>query len=224
MSILLDRLEWRIRKRLRVRVQVSVHDNRSVMMSFRRPRSGPVQVRLHHMFLAASSKEIRAIARFVRSKHPAARDRIESYIDDYRHLIGVKVPDEVARPGKGKVYDLHKIYRRLNRLHFRNRVHARIEWAPVLKRERRRTIRLGLYCEGERRITISRALDRKSVPLYVVEWIVFHEMLHQIVGFTKINGAYVAHTPEFKAREAEFPEFERASRWETRNLDRLLRL
>ncbi|HVO31506.1 MAG TPA: hypothetical protein VMV18_12250 [bacterium] len=224
MSVLVDSLEQRVARRLGRAIRLTVHDNRKVMLSFRRRDGKPVSIRLHHLFLTAGADEVRAIARFVRSKHPDARQILARHIRRYDHLIGVRLPEAVARPGKGRAYDLERIFRDLNRRHFGNRVRARIVWGKKVRRERRRTIRLGLYCDAEKKIVISPALDRRSVPRYVVEWIVFHEMLHQVVGFTLVNGAYVAHTPEFRAREQAYPDFARASAWEARNLDRLLRL
>jgi hypothetical protein len=220
-NTLQENLANRIRRRLRREMSLVLHDNRKVMLSFR--RSGRrLTVRLHHMFLSAGDMEVGAVARFVSTKDVEARERIERYILRYSHLIGVKLPRSV-RPAKGKVYDLEQIFRSLNRRFFQNRVHARILWGLRAKRERKRTIRLGYYCDTEKKIVINPALDRRAVPRYVLEWIVFHEMLHQVVGFELINGVLVAHTPEFRRREQRFPRFVAASAWESRNLSRLLR-
>jgi hypothetical protein len=223
MSVLKDRLELRLQRRLGRGVRLVLHDNRKVMLSFRRISGGPLSVRLHHLFLAASAAEIRAIARFVRSKNVDARHTIEAHIGRYSHLIGVRMPTKISRPGRGTVYDLERIFSDLNRKFFRNRVHATILWGQKVHRDRKRTIRLGLYDDNDKRIVIHPTLDRRAVPRYVVEWIVFHEMLHQVVGFTLVNGCYIAHTPEFRAREQEFPHYVRAAAWEERNLESLLR-
>lgn len=224
MNLLFDSLEHRIQRRLGRSVHLTLHHNRKVMLSFRRRNGTPVSIRLHHLFLTSGPAEIRAIVRFVRSKHPSARRAIERHISRYAYLIGVKLPRRMASPGYGKVYDLDRIFRDLNRRHFHNRVRARIGWGKRVHRARKRTIRLGLYDDTDKKIIINPALDCRSVPRYVVEWIVFHEMLHQVVGFTKMNGVYVAHTPEFRQREQAYPHFARASAWETRNLERLLRM
>jgi len=220
MSELRDMLAERLGRRLGRPLRLTIHDNRKVMLSFRYLAEGRLlSLRLHHMFFAARAREIGAITRFVRSKDPASRRTVEAFISRYGHLIGVKLPE----PARGVVYDLERIFRRLNRRFFRNRVQARILWGRRVHRERRRTIRLGYYCDTDKKIVINPALDRRSVPRYVVEWIVFHEMLHQVVGFIRIRGMFVAHSPEFRRREQSFPRFEEASRWESRNLSRLLR-
>jgi len=216
------RLANRIRRRLRCDLTLVLHDNRRVMLSFKRRRGGRLTLRLHHMFLSAGDIEVAAIARFVTSKDVDARERIERYILRYGHLIGVKLPMSMT-PAKGKVYDLERVFRSLNQRFFQNRVRARILWGLRARRERKRTIRLGYYCDTEKKIVINPALDRRSVPRFVLEWIVFHEMLHQVVGFELIHGVLVAHTPEFRRREARFPRFNAASAWESANISRLLR-
>lgn len=221
-NTLLLNLANRLRRRLRSDLTLVLHDNRKVMLSFKRGRGRGLTLRLHHMFLSAGDGEVAAIAKFATSKDAGARDRIERYIVRYSHLIGVRLPPSMT-PAKGKVYDLERVFRSLNQRFFQNRVRARILWGMRARRERKRTIRLGYYCDTEKKIVINPALDRPSVPRYVLEWIVFHEMLHQVVGFSLINGVLVAHTPEFRRREQRFPRFHAASAWESRNLSRLLR-
>ena len=220
-NTLKDNLAGRIRRRLRRDLTLILHDNRRVMLSFRR-RGRRLTLRLHHMFLSAGDADVSAVARFVASKDAESRERIERYIGRYGHLIGVKLPRSVA-PARGKVYDLEQVFRSLNRRFFQNRVRARILWGLRARRERKRTIRLGYYCDTEKKIVINPALDRRSVPRFVLEWIVFHEMLHQVVGFSWIHGVLVAHTPEFRRREQRFPRYNQAAAWESRNLSRLLR-
>jgi predicted metal-dependent hydrolase len=220
-STLHENLASRLRRRLRRKLTLVLHDNRKVMLSFRR-RNRALTLRLHHMFLSAGNADLAAVARFVNSKDPEARERIERYILRYGHLLGVKLPSSVT-PAKGNAYDLERVFRSLNRRFFQNRVRARILWGSRAKRERKRTIRLGYYCDSEKKIVINPALDRRSVPRYVLEWIVFHEMLHQVIGFELINGLLVAHTREFRRREQRFPRYVEASAWESRNLARLLR-
>ena len=222
-NTLQERLANRLRRRLRRKLTLVLHDNRTVMLSFKRSRNGRrLTVRLHHMFLSASDRDVNSIARFVSTKDAESRKRIEKFILRYAHLIGVKLPRSIT-PAKGKVYDLQRVFDSLNARFFNKRVRARILWGLRAKRERKRTIRLGYYCDTEKKIVINPALDRRSVPRYVLEWIVFHEMLHQVVGFELIHGVLVAHTPEFRRREEQFPRFAAASAWESANLSRLLR-
>jgi hypothetical protein len=60
---------------------------------------------------------------------------------------------------------------------------------------------------------ISRWLDRKQVPAYLVEYIMYHEMLHMVIPSETKNGKRYIHTPQFQKKEREFAYYEEAKRW-----------
>lgn len=120
---------------------------------------------------------------------------------------------------KGLVYDLDRIFERLNLLYFDNRLQK-----PVLSWSPRRTYRiLGHHDATHETIIISRSLDDRRVPLYVVEYVVYHEMLHMLHPTEYRNGRRYYHTPEFQRDEREFAYFEEASEWIDRNTPQLKR-
>jgi hypothetical protein len=57
-------------------------------------------------------------------------------------------------------------------------------------------------------------LDRRTVPRFFVEFIVYHEMLHADIGVETRNGRRRVHTWEFRRRERLFREYARAISWE----------
>ncbi|HSW64815.1 MAG TPA: hypothetical protein VLH56_16125 [Dissulfurispiraceae bacterium] len=63
-------------------------------------------------------------------------------------------------------------------------------------------------------IRISRYLDRKAVPHYYVAYVVYHEMLHAVLGVRQKNGRSLIHTAEFRKREKLFHDYEQAMAWE----------
>ena len=81
---------------------------------------------------------------------------------------------------------------------------------------------MGSYSVEERLIRVHRSLDRTFVPRYFVEWIVYHEMLHQVHQAELVNGRRQFHTPAFLADEARFEHYERARAWERAHLDEIL--
>src|SRR5262249_27102696 len=90
-------------------------------------------------------------------------------------------------------------------------------------RRRRKSIKMGSYSADSKVIRIHPALDQSRVPRYFVEWIVFHEMLHDVYRTRKLeNGRRCVHPPEFLAHERRFHDFKRARAWENENLDLLL--
>jgi hypothetical protein len=72
-------------------------------------------------------------------------------------------------------------------------------------------------------IRIHPALDRRWVPRYFLEYVMFHEMLHHLMPHTRGAGRRALHPPEFREREKEFRHYERAMAWERSHLARLLR-
>src|SRR4029078_9779516 len=98
-----------------------------------------------------------------------------------------------------------------------------ITWGPRTGRPRRRnSIKMGSYSVEDRVIRIHRSLELEFVPRYFVEWIVFHEMLHQVHDIKVKNGRREFHSKAFLADEASFELYHEAKLWERRHLDALL--
>jgi hypothetical protein len=134
---------------------------------------------------------------------------------------------------EGRCFDLQKIRDRLNDQYFENRVEVAIGWgkspAPPRrqKRRRRQSIHLGTFRPlpagpEQGTIRIHPVLDREEVPLYVVESVVHHEMLHADLPATVVRGRRRLHTPEFRRREALYVHYHQARAWIDAHLDHLL--
>ncbi len=219
-------LERRLRTRLKSRVAIQLHDNTHTMLTFQRHR-GFWRVRLHHMFLAAPDDVVSALAEYMRGEDAGASSVLDRFIEKNRAYIR-RVPIQKLRErmrivASGRHHDLGSIFQALNRRYFRNRIDATITYGPAPHTRRpRKSIKMGSYSAESRVIRIHPALDQGRVPRYFVEWIVFHEMLHHIYRARRRDGRRCIHPPEFMAHERRFHDFERAQRWENRNLDLLL--
>ena len=215
----------RLRSRGAPRVAVRVTDNVHTMLSFKR-RAGYLEVRLHHMFLAAPDPVIAALARYIRGVDPTASRVLDRFIRHHRWLIR-RVPAHVRRKRipirtKGAHHDLAEIFAELERT-LVGAIDCEITWgsAPAVRLPRS-SIKLGSYSADSRLIRIHPALDQAFVPRYFVKWIVFHEMLHHVHGISRRGGKRCVHTERFCEDERRFPAFERARAWERAHLDRLL--
>jgi hypothetical protein len=134
----------------------------------------------------------------------------------------------------GEVLDLREIAADLNQRYFEGRLKVRISWgkaagenanpASNCRRTRSASLQLGSYSYEDRLIRIHRVLDRPSVPRYVVESVVYHELLHADLPPVTRRGRRYFHTPEFRRRERRFRHFERADCWVRDNLQVLLRV
>ena len=109
-------------------------------------------------------------------------------------------------PPQGRNFDLESIFNDLNVRFFRGRLAVtRIGWSSAPSR----TL-LGHHDPAHGTITISRWFDLESVPHYVVEYLVYHEMLH-IQYPTERNGhRRVVHSPAFREAERKFPSYDQA--------------
>jgi hypothetical protein len=125
---------------------------------------------------------------------------------------------------EGNVYDLLAIYDYLNHHYFDNEINAFVRWgkAPPKPKRPHNTLYYGRYEFSERLITIHRRLDSEEVIPRFVEFIMFHEMLHQKHPPRRIRGVRAWHTPEFRAEEKTFEDFDRIIQWECLNRNRLL--
>ncbi|MEO6334102.1 MAG: M48 family peptidase, partial [Pyrinomonadaceae bacterium] len=72
-------------------------------------------------------------------------------------------------------------------------------------------------------IVVSKSLDASDVPRWVVEYIVFHEMLHIKHPTVHHNGRRYNHTPAFRHDERKFPHFQAAEDWIERSVRKLKR-
>src|SRR5205085_12471029 len=108
----------------------------------------------------------------------------------------------------------------INREYFSPRVPkpAQLTWSA------RKTYRiLGHHDAHMDHIAISRSLDSREVPRFVVEYVLFHEMLHIVHPTKLVNGRRHNHTPAFKRDEEKFLHYHAAEKWIERNVRRLKR-
>ncbi len=126
---------------------------------------------------------------------------------------------KIITSSKGENYDLEKIFHKLNLVYFQNSVSK-----PTLTWSTRKTYRiLGHHDATHETIVISKSLDNKKVPKFVVEFVVFHEMLHIFHPTTHRNGRRYNHTAQFHSDERKFAYFEEAESWIERNAKNLKR-
>ena len=165
------------------------------------------------------------VAKLLRKRVPkAARDVYSSFIKtaemreqatENKRSRGRKV----ISTDKGEVYDLSAIFDELNRVYFRGSLSK-----PVLTWSARKTYRiLGHHDATHDTIVISKSLDSRDAPRYVIEYIVFHEMLHIHHPTVHHNGRRYNHTPAFRRDEENFAYFDQAETWIERNVRKLKR-
>ena len=121
---------------------------------------------------------------------------------------------KIITTAKGEIYDLDNIFTFLNQFYFKNALPK-----PILTWSAKKTFRiLGHHDATHQTIVISRSLDDKKVPRCVVEYVVYHEMLHIKHPTIHRRGRRYNHTPDFRRDEENFAYFEEAETWIEQNI------
>lgn len=219
-----DALEQRLSLLCNRPLSVILTDNGRTMISTRQQGRSLV-VRVHHMFLDAPADVIAALGQYLTRSNPSASQRLFAYIKSQRARIRKAPVRRVKVRAMGTHHDLQEILDTLNADYFAGGVSARITWGKQTapRRQMRRSIKLGSYRSTDALIRIHPVLDAAWVPRFFVEFIVYHEMLHQVVAPKVQGGRRSFHCREFRARERQFAQYAEALAWEQTHLRRLLR-
>lgn len=179
-------------------------------------------IRLHNMFKNAPEHVLDAIlkiyTRFTRKNTRAAcRKIVRDFITQNQHRIVCKpktckvLPDPI-----GKVFNLGEIYDNLNIKYFSSRLDVHITWSNSPNKRLMGTWKdTGLE---KNLIRINRLLDTKKVPPYYINYLVYHEMLHEVFKQKMVNGRIQRHPKKFKKLERNFPLYEKACEWQKKHL------
>src|SRR5262249_56047916 len=101
-----------------------------------------------------------------------------------------------VRPGadgpQGRHFDLTELFEELNAKYFDRRLkRPHIGWS---RRPWQR--QFGCYDPGPNHILLNRRMDHSGVPRYVVEYVLFHELLHVKHPTRRSGCTLVSHSPE----------------------------
>lgn len=215
-----------------------------VRVAFGRSRTVPVQaasalvgargegleVRMHRMFEAAPDDVRTALARWLRSGRRARRAcvRLDGWIDLRLSEEPAAAPRRLRVEPAGRRYDLAALSTPLFEDEFAGdfrdgRPRPALTWGRRGRSASRRSLRLGSYDVDAHVVRIHRVLDQASVPPWFVRFVLMHEILHAALPPRRVDGGrWVHHGPDFRAREASYPDYRAALRWEERNLPRLI--
>lgn len=203
--------------------RVVLTDNVYSMVTIKRG-DGVSTFRVHHMFADAPARVVRALAQYADLQSRDAATLLRDYIDANDDRVRRHdSPRPITVDVEGRHHNLQEIFDRLNAAYFDGAIRARITWGPRTKRKRTRdSIKLGSYTVEDELIRIHPVLDASDVPAFFVEWVVYHEMLHEVHDMPIVDGRRVYHTAEFRRAEAQFERYAEAVMWERTHLVKLL--
>jgi len=204
-------------------VRLVLTENRSVLLSYRK-KGSEVSLRLHRMFLYAPPPVVRAVARNLTRTTRRADGAVRRFMNENLHRVRTAPRALPALQTSGCVHDLGRIFDRLNLRFFGGGLRVPVTWGRGGGRARRGGLTFGSYDPILRLIRIHPVLDRREVPVYFVESVLHHEMLHHHMGGVPDRaGRTVYHSRAFRQAEARYPWHHEALAWEKENLPSLLR-
>ncbi len=180
-----------------------------------RIRNGKITVRIASSFQDAPIEVQEALANILIAKllkKPIPKSNKKLYLSFIANLKPSALQNRYRnlKPAKGKFYDLEKIFDKLNERYFQNKLSKPILGWSMKKSSQK----LGRYDFVNKTLIINSTLDDSKVPEYVLEMVMYHEMLHIKHLFTKgKNGKKCFHTAAFRKEEKKFEHFEKAQDW-----------
>lgn len=155
------------------------------------------------------------VAKLYRLKASKAHERVyrEHTLDppilDASHAARRRRGYKITTSSRGKTYDLAELFSELNTRYFSGKLER-----PMLSWSQRQTRRvLGHHDHVHRTIIISKTLDNAAIPRFVVEYVLYHEMLHVRHPARVVSGRTVYHGRAFRQDEPLFERFDDALKW-----------
>jgi hypothetical protein len=106
----------------------------------------------------------------------------------------------IAAPRIDNEPELFESFNRINKKYFDSLIEpANLKWGGAAKNK------FGSYIYGRDMITINPILKGKSE---LIDYVMYHEMLHKKLKFNHSNGRSYHHTKEFRAKEKSYPDAE----------------
>lgn len=184
-----------------------------------------IQIRIAEPLRQAPEHILRSLGIILYSK--LFRFKIDSNLRrKYRHFVEDSIlpihPSTTRKPSskykaQGNIYNLELIFDYVNRAYFHNKLQK-----PILGWSLKKGYtRLGFFAEDKNLLVISRIFDTSRVPLKVVEYMMYHEMLHIAIPTKVIDGRRKIHPPDFKKMDRTFPDYDEIQKWIKKNRARL---
>jgi len=200
-------------------IHVEFYPYTTIKSVARRGKDG-IRVRITDTLSDAPSEVKRALgfillARHARKTCPEGWNRV---YDEYVYSDEMRAREKGIRRSRGKLaeyapkgshYDLAERFELLNILYFGGQMERpNLAWTG---KPNRRVF--GTQDDSRDLITINRALDSPDVPRLVVDYVIYHEMLHVKHAAKFSGGKRWVHTREFREDERKFKGWKDAEAW-----------
>lgn len=134
------------------------------------------------------------------------RMKSEDYVD---LMVELESLGGIVEQTRGAFHDLAGSFERINARYFAGQLaRPRLSWSTSMTRRK-----FGHYDHVRDAVMVSSTLDQSRVPAFVLDYLMFHELLHKKHGVRWHNGKGYAHTGEFYTEERTFERYDEAEAW-----------
>lgn len=179
-----------------------------------------LRVELSDLWRSAPGSVVEALAEILISKLFRRKASAE-FQDRYREWVNTEeIHGEMSRlrrdrgrksfaPPQGDCFDLDLLFDKINTSYFDGKLaKPRLGWSRNVS-----SSLLGHYDPPHHSIVLNRVLDTPRTPPVVVEFILYHEMLHVLHPIELRSGRRHIHTRAFRDAEKLFPGYEEAKKF-----------
>lgn len=176
---------------------------------------GPIRLNINICFMNASSKVLDDILKVIFRKDKKAQMRVklnaekDEFSDILIELAAISMPQSSSQ---GQHYNLGHSFQRVNDSYFNGELAE-----PALLWNRTINIRrMGYWSPIRKAVVINILLDSAEVPKYVLDFVIYHELLHSVLGSKAGKSKIYSHTKEFKQKERLFSHYHEAENFLTK--------
>jgi len=108
----------------------------------------------------------------------------------------------------GSIHDLRDSFERVNQAYF----DGELDRPNLIWNNRLTSRKFGHYQWDTDTVMLSSSLDHTRVPDLVVDYVMYHELLHKKLGARRAKQNRIAHTGEFREAEKKFHSLQKAKR------------
>ncbi len=173
-------------------------------------RGNLMLLKVNEGFLHADDKVWQALVKgAVKKRDGKGRGIVDEYIDSEEFsgvLFEIEAFTELIASSSGRAHNLDESFERVNAAYFAGSLpKPRLRWNHVL------TVRkFGHYESARDTVMLSVSLDDRAVPEQVVDYVMYHELLHKKHDVKLTNGRRMAHTSAFRKEDQSFRRYEDA--------------
>ena len=170
-----------------------------------------LKIKVHEAFIGATQEQLHAIIKIAYQKaNQQDKANLKEFESSESHFAIRQELEYIGIPqganAKGTCFNLETIFKRINRIYFGNQLEQpRLTWNQQLTYRK-----FGHYQYSTDTVMISKSLDLPNTPAFVLDYVMYHELLHKDLGYQLINGRRYGHTPEFRKEEGEFNKLQEA--------------